>query len=166
MSPRLQASVQEAHPEVTFAVLNGRPLDHKKKSREGEAERFELLRRAGVAFDVDAERLRLGRGTVRRDDLVDAAACLVTAWRIRNGKERILPDSESAGGCARPPDEDRGVGPVGLACGRFFTTHALSRPASDTRPTGGTPRNPAVKAGTRCGRRTRRQGRVFPDSQD
>ena len=67
---------------------------------------------------------------------------------------------------ARPPDGDRGVGPVGLTCGRFFTTHALSRPASDTRPTCGTPRNPAVKAGTRCGRRTRRQGRVFPDSQD
>lgn len=44
MSPGLQASVRQAHPEVTFAVLNGRPLGHSKKTSEGEPERLALLR--------------------------------------------------------------------------------------------------------------------------
>ena len=65
ISPRLQGGVREAHPEVTFAVLKGGPLGHPKKTREGEAERLTLLGRAGVRFDIDAERLQLGRGTVK-----------------------------------------------------------------------------------------------------
>jgi predicted RNase H-like nuclease len=83
MTPKLQLQVREAHPEVTFAILNGwLPLQHGKKTKDGERERLCLLRKVGIEFDLDAERKRLGARLVARDDLIDAAACLATARRI------------------------------------------------------------------------------------
>lgn len=49
-------------------------MDWPKKSHEGRKERLELLREHGINVNVDAERLRLGRGNVARDDIIDAAA--------------------------------------------------------------------------------------------
>jgi predicted RNase H-like nuclease len=46
----------------------------------------------GISIDVDAERLRLGRGNVARDDVIDAAAMLVTARRIVSGTATRLGD--------------------------------------------------------------------------
>jgi len=94
MSPALQASVREAHPEVTFATLAGRPLEFGKKCEEGERERLTILRRHGIQFDVDDARRRLGRGTVARDDIIDAAACLVSAHRLTNGTAVVLPSGD------------------------------------------------------------------------
>ena len=85
MSPVLEANVREGHPEVSFALLKGSFLEWSKKSAEGRRERLELLREHGSRIDVDAERLRLGRGNVAGDDIIDAAAMLVTARRIVTG---------------------------------------------------------------------------------
>lgn len=97
-----QKFVREAHPEVSFAILAGRPLRHSKKTPEGEQERLRLLRRRGLRFDLSNERLRLGRGNVQRDDIVDAAACLVTAHRIVAGVALRLPRG-------RPPRDSKGL---------------------------------------------------------
>ena len=43
MTPRLQRRVREAHPECSFALLNGGPLRFSKKTAAGEAERRALL---------------------------------------------------------------------------------------------------------------------------
>jgi predicted RNase H-like nuclease len=87
-----QRNIREGHPEVTFACLAGRVIQSSKKTHEGEHERLELLRVCGLMFDIEEVRLRLGRGLVARDDLIDAAACLVTthAW-VRN-KVRVFPE--------------------------------------------------------------------------
>jgi len=81
MTPELQAHVREGHPEVIFAKMNGRPLKHGKKSREGEQERLCLLRKVGIVIDPHTEREQLGRA-VGFDDIIDAVACLATARRI------------------------------------------------------------------------------------
>jgi predicted RNase H-like nuclease len=91
MTPHLQAHIHEGHPEVTFAVLAGAPMRFPKLTSEGLAERLQVLRRFGLDLDVAAERLRLGRGHVGADDLVDAAACLITARRIAQGTAEHLP---------------------------------------------------------------------------
>jgi predicted RNase H-like nuclease len=75
MTAALQSNVREGHPEVTFARLNGNFVEWPKKSSEGRRERLELLREHGVSIDVDAERLRLGRGNVALDDIIDAPRC-------------------------------------------------------------------------------------------
>jgi predicted RNase H-like nuclease len=88
----LQRNIREGHPEVTFACLAGRVIQSAKKTREGEHERLELLRVCGLMLDVEDVRLRLGRGVVARDDIVDAAACLVTAYAWFQDKLKVLPD--------------------------------------------------------------------------
>ena len=94
MTRATQSWVREAHPEVTFAVLagTGRGLAHYKKEAAGEAERLALLRPYLGAIDVTAVRAGLGPGKVARDDIVDALACLVTAYRIHRGEARVLPE--------------------------------------------------------------------------
>lgn len=101
--------VREVHPEVTFAVLcgdgeAGHGLKDAKRTPSGEAERLALLRPFVGDVDVPGTRgdlhLRhraqapgtgLGR-IVGRDDIVDALACLVTAYRIVTGRARTLPE--------------------------------------------------------------------------
>jgi predicted RNase H-like nuclease len=92
IEPALQQRFRECHPEVTFAVLAGQPLRHPKKTAEGRAERLALLAAQGLQFDLAAERRRLGLSRVSADDLIDAVACLVTAYRISRGIERSLPE--------------------------------------------------------------------------
>lgn len=79
--------VFEAHPEVSFQVLAGRPLPHSKKSWGGQADRRELLASAGIEVPVD-----LGDANpVPPDDILDAAVCAWTARRIALGESRRLP---------------------------------------------------------------------------
>jgi predicted RNase H-like nuclease len=72
-------------------------VEHPKKTRDGERERMALLEREGIRFELDAERFRLGRKYVSRDDLVDAASMLTTARRIASGTALMsgstVPDS-------------------------------------------------------------------------
>jgi predicted RNase H-like nuclease len=92
MTPALQRNVREGHPEVSFAVLKGSPLMQAKKVQQGREERLAVLQSERIEFDVDTERLRLGRGLVTRDDIIDAAVMLVSARRVHQGHARRLGD--------------------------------------------------------------------------
>src|SRR5262249_47773408 len=61
MNPALQTRVREAHPEVSFRVLQGHPLEHSKKAFAGRNERHAILDAEGLGFDPQFERERLGR---------------------------------------------------------------------------------------------------------
>jgi predicted RNase H-like nuclease len=82
MQPRMQQRIREAHPEVSFALLNGRPLRFPKKKPEGEEERRLLLR------PIFGEVPRLPGAA--RDDVLDAYALLWSARRVVRSEARIL----------------------------------------------------------------------------
>jgi predicted RNase H-like nuclease len=86
MKPALQRRVREAHPEVSFALLNGGPLRYPKKRAEGETERRLLLR------PVFGEVPRVP-GTAR-DDVLDAYVLLWSARRVLHRQERVLGSAE------------------------------------------------------------------------
>jgi len=93
MDRERQQYVREAHPEVTFAQLNGGPMMHNKKTAAGRAERGAILNSVGLSVSEDwliQERSRLGIAQVAMDDLVDALACLVTASSIQTGQCQSL----------------------------------------------------------------------------
>lgn len=92
MSPARQRVVREAHPELAFLRLAGRPLRHGKRSREGRRERERLLRSrfGGEGIAPRRVRVRLGAAAVAPDDVLDACALCLTAWRIRRGCARRL----------------------------------------------------------------------------
>ena len=94
MTPARQAFVREAHPELVFAVLDGRGrgLVESKKTEAGERARRRLLRGVAPDFDPAAVRAGLGRGGVARDDVIDAVACLVAARRVASGTMLVLPE--------------------------------------------------------------------------
>jgi predicted RNase H-like nuclease len=102
ISPELQSHVHEAHPEVTFAVLAGHGLRDSKRSATGRAERLRLLAAEGVIVDPAAVRRSLGPSKVAPDDVLDAAACVVTARRILQGRAARLP-------AGTPPSDARGL---------------------------------------------------------
>lgn len=93
ITPDHQMHVREGHPEVVFAVLNeGLPLKHAKTTPEGVRDRMALLEAAGTpVFDPAAVRSNLGRRDVAVDDVVDAAAMLLTAKHVADGTARPLP---------------------------------------------------------------------------
>src|SRR2546426_8048982 len=99
-----QQYIREAHPEVTFAQLNGKPMLHNKKTVAGRAERIAVLKRfVAVITDewlVQQRSSLLRTGTAAPDDLVDALACLVTAFHIHGGRGQLLGrvDQEDANG--------------------------------------------------------------------
>jgi predicted RNase H-like nuclease len=89
MAPYRQRTIYEVHPELSFFQLNeDRPLQHPKRSREGQLERRALLktRIAGVDQVLDA-----WVPGVRRTHLADAAACMWTARRILGRAMSRLP---------------------------------------------------------------------------
>jgi predicted RNase H-like nuclease len=90
LTPALQARVREAHPEVVFCLLGGAPLAS-KTTPAGEAGRLALLRTVLPPVDPAAVRARLEPAGVGRDDVVDALACLVAAWRLATGAALVLP---------------------------------------------------------------------------
>lgn len=92
MTRELQGRGREVHPEVSFYVINGGPLEHTKKTIEGQQERLTILGRHGVTFDPVAERRRLGKSRVAIDDLLDAAVALLTARRVHDGAAQMLGD--------------------------------------------------------------------------
>lgn len=87
------APLIEAHPEVSFRALAGEPVQHPKRTWNGQMQRLRLLEAAGIHLPDD-----LGRaGEVAADDVLDAAAAAWTAHRYTLGRARSLPD---------PPDVD------------------------------------------------------------
>ena len=94
MTPGLQQFVREAHPEVTFAVLTNRTDLGNKKRAEGRAKRLAVLAGEGMRLSLDdicQQRILLGRHLVQVDDLIDAAACVLTAKRIGNRQHVCFP---------------------------------------------------------------------------
>ncbi|MCB1478438.1 MAG: DUF429 domain-containing protein [Rhodobiaceae bacterium] len=90
MTPQLQSRVYECHPEVALMQSNGAPapLPKKVKSRinpDGVQWRIDFLTGLGIPPELFTG--TLPRGVKHgRDDIADAAACALTAWRILEGR--------------------------------------------------------------------------------
>lgn len=89
ISPRRQAALREAHPELAFARLNGGEALPSKATPEGLRQRKRLLRAAGFVGLDDMLRAVRGRGA-KPDDLLDACVLTLTARRIAGGKAVCL----------------------------------------------------------------------------
>lgn len=105
----LRDRLLECHPEVSFRIMNGAPLEVAKKVKNrphppGLDLRIGLLARAGMPTDLLQAKTAaaLGAGL---DDLVDACACAVTAKRVFEGKALRFPD---------PPERDAFGLPVAI----------------------------------------------------
>jgi predicted RNase H-like nuclease len=72
--------LREAHPELCFQGLAGRPLAYRKKTREGSEERLAILgqRTAGPEDILQAALGRYPRSRLAADDVLDALVLAVT----------------------------------------------------------------------------------------
>jgi threonine dehydratase len=86
VDPALRTQVFETHPELVFRNLKGAPLEFSKKTSEGAAERTKLLRAYGLPVSDWAQ----VKGAAQ-DDVIDSAACLVTAMRRFGGQALSFP---------------------------------------------------------------------------
>jgi predicted RNase H-like nuclease len=84
--------VHEVHPEVSFAVLAGKPLAFAKRTWNGHRERLRLLRRAGIRIPE-----RLDAGLAAADDVLDAAVAAWTATRIARREHVTVPANPARG---------------------------------------------------------------------
>jgi predicted RNase H-like nuclease len=97
MTPDLQRLVYEAHPELAFMVLGGRPMQYNKKTVVGRQERLHALAQAPEApfrhaGDFLPQALQtFPRTQVAADDLLDAYVLTRTAYRIASGQACCLP---------------------------------------------------------------------------
>lgn len=107
----------EAHPELAFAQLLGRPLPEPKKRAEGRALRLRLLRQQqraplrGLAAALTAARARWTRAEVADDDLLDAAVLTLVAVALAEGRATRFgaePQTDSRG----RPMQILGLGPL------------------------------------------------------
>ncbi len=80
--------VWEVHPEVSFAVLLGRPARAAKRKWAGMQQRLDGLRQAGIDLSDLGE---VGE-RVAADDVLDAAVAAWSARRLVNGEGVSLPD--------------------------------------------------------------------------
>jgi predicted RNase H-like nuclease len=83
--------IVECHPELAFALMQGHPVDERKKTPEGRAVRLDLLRK----WLPDLGDPAYG------DDGLDALACAWSASRVAAGSAIVVPagdlPSDSAG---------------------------------------------------------------------
>ncbi len=93
MTPRLQRSIHEAHPEVIFAGLHpsGRGLAGGKKTAAGRRHRLALLPPELAAAAPTGRTRPFPAGDAALDDYVDALALLVAAVRLWRGRAGRLP---------------------------------------------------------------------------
>ena len=94
--------VREVHPEVCFWALDrNEPMSFSKKDPEGLEERLRVLGkaepRAGEIFDAACS--RFFRKRVTKDDILDALAAAVTAYRGHNHLRTlpVTPDRDGKG---------------------------------------------------------------------
>lgn len=87
--PSSSCPVYEVHPEVSFAVLLGRPARASKKTWAGMVERRQGLEAAGISLEGIG-----GVAGVRAavDDMLDAAVAAWSARRLARGTARCFPD--------------------------------------------------------------------------
>jgi predicted RNase H-like nuclease len=85
MTPQLQATIGEAHPELIFWRLAGERRLDRKTSAPGREQRIGILVQHG--FEKLPKWLTQRHGTgIGRDDLIDACACALAA---RDGPRRV-----------------------------------------------------------------------------
>ncbi len=85
--------IREMHPEVCFwALAGGHPMQYSKKSKQGRAERLDLLQKffPPAPEVVDQALSRFRRSDVRPDDVLDALVGAVTGW-ASNGHVASIP---------------------------------------------------------------------------
>jgi predicted RNase H-like nuclease len=105
IEPSHQSRIYESHPELAFWAMNGEaplPLPKKVKGAPyppGLDFRRSLLARNGLPVDSLTPDYR--RRDVGADDLIDACACTLVAWRILNHRSIRFP--------ADPPLNARGL---------------------------------------------------------
>ncbi|MCE5253080.1 MAG: DUF429 domain-containing protein [Actinomycetia bacterium] len=93
MTPERQEVVREAHPELSFAAMNGgHALVERKIRAEGRRLRIELLRAAGFASLEELPSASAGKD-VNVDDVLDAYVCCWTAMRIARGDAERIPEN-------------------------------------------------------------------------
>ncbi|MGH3763065.1 DUF429 domain-containing protein [Actinophytocola sp.] len=87
--PNAPCRVVEVHPEVSFAALNGAPLDVRKHTWAGARLRHRLLSEAGIMLDD------IGAAGARAnvDDVLDAAVAAWTARRVSEGTATSIPET-------------------------------------------------------------------------
>lgn len=89
ITPKRQAFIREAHPEVSFSCMNnGKPITSDKHSLAGQQARLSLLE---PHFGEIRGELEKHRGI--QEDIIDAFAMLWTARRIESGVARAFPAS-------------------------------------------------------------------------
>jgi len=100
--PQAASPVWEVHPEVSFAVLLGRPARAPKRTWAGLQQRLDSLERAGIDLGGVGE---VGQ-RVAADDVLDAAVAAWSARRLVDGEGISVPD---------PPEAHAGTGePVAI----------------------------------------------------
>ena len=87
-----RAAMFESHPELCFAKLADGAFLAPKRTREGSAQRLELLKAQGL---TNLERLfdRIPHSQAKPDDILDAAVLLITARRIATGLAQSFPSA-------------------------------------------------------------------------
>ncbi|MBI3798329.1 MAG: DUF429 domain-containing protein [Deltaproteobacteria bacterium] len=97
ITPELQTSIHESHPELAFRSLAGAPMQHNKKMAAGHRERLRALSQAqGESLREISRRVSDALRDYRRvqvvpDDILDASILAWTALRIANGQATRLP---------------------------------------------------------------------------
>lgn len=107
LTRRLQQRVVEAHPELAFARLAGRPMRGNKKTVEGQRERLRAITKALPSLSARIARLlgeittALPRRVVSPDDVLDAVVLVLTAMRVGRDDALRVPED--------PPRDRRGL---------------------------------------------------------
>ena len=107
MTPQLQTSIHEAHPELAFRSLTGAPLQHNKKTSAGREERLQALEHVprglfrGIRQHFENALKAFRRTQVAPDDLLDAYVLAWTAFRITKRQANRVPTN--------PPVDQRGL---------------------------------------------------------
>jgi len=92
MTPELQKRVREIHPEILFWALNGqKPIELKKKTIPGQAQRHNLLQR--IFTDIDSVLVRAPVSGCAMDDALDAVVAAWAAGEAVIGKAKTLPEN-------------------------------------------------------------------------
>ena len=95
ITPADQSFLGEGHPELAFTRLGGGPCLYNKKTKQGQAERAQLLRANGITNLSEVyQNLRTSYGAraLALDDLHDACALALTAQARLAGKAWRLSD--------------------------------------------------------------------------
>lgn len=89
MEPALQGRVREGHPEFSFTLMNGNmPMSFYKGTREGEAERLQLLQKYFSEIHINLAKLS---SRSLRTDAIDAYALLWSARRVISKRGDSIP---------------------------------------------------------------------------